>query len=237
MKTVGVLGGMGPAATIDFFARVVAATPAARDQDHLRLIIDNNPQLPDRNEAIAGHGESPANAMALMGENLQRSGADLLVIACNTAHAFIDAVRTSVTIPVLDMVEETALLVRERYPTAERVGLLAADGCLAAQLYQSALERHGLSPLLLDPTRQSRFMGILYRVKAGHSPAGLAAEMKRLAMHLEAMGADMIVGACTEVPLLISAGDPTAPPLVNSTDALVAATIREATKIHEFSHA
>ena len=229
MKTVGVLGGMGPAATIDFFARIVAATPAARDQDHLHLIIDNNPQVPDRNAAIAGHGASPAAAMARMGENLQRSGAQLLVIACNTAHAFIGAVRRVVTVPVLDMVEETVLLLGERAPGAGKIGLLAADGCLQAGLYQTALERHGLASVTLDTGRQSRFMDILYRLKAGQSQTGLASEMKRLVFHLEEMGADAIVAACTEVPLLVSARDSNLP-LINSTDALVASTIRAATE-------
>lgn len=227
MKTVGVLGGMGPAATVDFFARIVAATPAASDQDHLHLIIDNNPQVPDRNAAIAGHGPSPADAMAAMGVRLERAGARFLVIACNTAHAFIGAVRNKVSIPVLDMVEETVLVVRERFPAAQRIGLLAADGCLEAGLYQTALDRYGLVATPLDPQRQARFMDILYRLKAGYPRADLATETRRLALHLEEMGADVIVAACTEVPLLLSETDLSIP-LLNSTDALVAHTIRTA---------
>lgn len=224
MKTVGVLGGMGPAATVDFFARIVAATPASRDQDHLRLIIDNNPQLPDRHAAIGGHGESPAAAMAQMAVGLETAGADLLVIACNTAHAFIDAVRGAVTIPVLDMVEETVALACRRHPGARRVGLLAADGCLAAGLYQEALDIRGLAPVLLDTASQRRFMEIIYRVKAGEPADVLGTAMAGLAANLADAGADLVIAACTEVPLLLVPGDMRLP-LINSTDALVARTI------------
>lgn len=227
MKTVGVLGGMGPAATVDFFARIVAATPATRDQDHLRLIIDNNPKVPDRNAALSDTGPSPAEPMSAMARGLERAGADLLVIACNTAHAFIGAVRKSVAIPVLDMVEETALAVRQAFPTGGKVGLLAADGCLSAGLYQSALERQGIAAIALDPVGQACFMDLLYRLKAGSPRDELAEEMTRLSLGLEERGAELLVAACTEVPLLLSAADYPGT-LLNSTDVLVTATIREA---------
>lgn len=224
MKTVGVLGGMGPAATIDFLARIVAATPAERDQDHLRLIIDNNPQLPDRHAAIAGHGESPAAAMAQMAAGLEGAGADFLVIACNTAHAFLDAVRDAVSIPVLDMVEETVAVARRRFPGARRAGLLAADGCRAARLYDNALDRQNLMPVQLDAAQQRKFMDLVYQLKAGADPAMLKLDMAGLAASLADADADLVIAACTEVPLLLSAADMTVP-LVSSTDALVARTI------------
>ncbi|HRD29440.1 MAG TPA: aspartate/glutamate racemase family protein, partial [Caulobacter sp.] len=89
MKTLGVLGGMGPAATLDFLAKLQAATPAARDQDHIRVLVDINPQVPDRN----GEDDTPGPVLAAMAAGLRDAGADVLAIACNTAHAYADAVR------------------------------------------------------------------------------------------------------------------------------------------------
>lgn len=228
MKTVGILGVMGPAATVDIFSKIVAATPATCDQDHLRLIIDNNPKLPDRNAALAGMGPLPAKPMAAMARGLERAGADVLIIACNTAHAFISAVRAAVRIPVLDMVEETAIAARRRVPAGGKVGLVAADGCLASGLYQSALARRGLVAVTLDPPRQASFMDLLYRLKAGQRADDLSPEMQRLTPELE-MDTELLIAACTELPLLLP-DEGHSGPLLKSTDALVAATIRTATE-------
>src|SRR5262245_16312339 len=100
-KTIGVIGGMGPAATADLFAKLLAATPAERDQDHLRVLIDNNPHLPDRNAAIAGRGPSPGPHLAESARGLERAGADFLIMACNTAHAFVADIEAAISIPLL----------------------------------------------------------------------------------------------------------------------------------------
>src|SRR5262245_548985 len=97
-KTIGVIGGMGPAATADLFAKLIAATNAKLDQDHLHILIDNNPRIPNRNDAIAGRGPSPAPHLAASARKLQDAGADFLVIACNTAHAFQPEIEAAVSI-------------------------------------------------------------------------------------------------------------------------------------------
>jgi aspartate racemase len=104
MKCVGVLGGLGPAATADFFSKVVMATPAAADQDHLHVIIDNNPKVPNRNEAVAGTGVSPAPVLAEMASRLETAGADFLVMVCNAAHAFQDAITDAVRVPFVSII-------------------------------------------------------------------------------------------------------------------------------------
>lgn len=111
-RVVGVIGGMGPAATLDFYAKLIAATPATREQDHLRVLIDSNPGVPDRNLALAGGAPSPEAApgpvLADMARGLERAGADLLVMACNTAHAFEADIRRAVAIPFVSIITETA---------------------------------------------------------------------------------------------------------------------------------
>ena len=105
-KTVGVLGGMGPEATVDFMAKVIALTDARRDQDHVRMLVDHNPQVPNRQDAILGDGEDPGPVLADMAADLEASGADFLVIPCNTAYVFEDAILAATHIPLISIVGE-----------------------------------------------------------------------------------------------------------------------------------
>lgn len=226
-KVVGVLGGMGPAATVDFMQRVLAATGAARDADHLRMIVDCNPLVPDRNAAVAGTGPSPGPVLASMAQGLERAGAQLLAMPCNTAHAFLADVRAATALPIVDIVEETvrALGAMPRPPRA--VGLLATTGTVDAGLYQRALEHAGIRPVVPTGEARGAFMAVLARIKGGDVGVGSRAAMRDVALALVAAGADAIVAACTEVPLVLDSHDLDVP-LLNSTDCLVAATVRTA---------
>ena len=224
--TVGVLGGLGPEATLDFYAKLLRATPAARDQDHLRVLLDVNPQVPDRNAALAGTGPSPAPALIGMARGLEGAGADFLVLVCNTAHAWAAELQAAVDIPLVSLIGETVDEVARA--GAERVGLLAADGALRAGLYQTALAERGLDVLALSEAGQMRFMQLLYRIKAGHTGEAERAEMRALAAQLLDQGADLILAGCTEVPLVLDQDDVSVP-LVSSTDVLVRRTVVYAT--------
>lgn len=221
-KTIGVIGGMGPAATLDLFGKLLAATNAERDQDHLRILIDNNPQVPDRNAAIAGRGPSPGPQLAASARGLEAAGANFLIIACNTAHAFAPEIEVAVSIPLISMIDATvdaALDVKPR-----RVGVLAADGCRRAQLYHRGFDARGVEPLFLGEEAQADFMTLLYRIKGGDLGEETRRRMQQLAINLNARGAQAIVAACTEVPLVLDA-DMLAVPLISSTDALVARAV------------
>jgi aspartate racemase len=225
-KTIGVIGGMGPAATADLFAKLIAATDAKLDQDHLRILIDNNPRIPNRNDAIAGRGPSPGPQLAEGARVLERAGADFLVIACNTAHAFQPEIEAAVSIPLLSMIEATVDAAMEN--GGERFGVLAADGCRRARLYDRAFEARGAQTLSLDVEAQVEFMDLIFRVKAGNTGADVRRRMEQMAISLNARGAQAIVAACTEVPLVLSS-DALAIPVISSTDALVARAIAFAT--------
>jgi aspartate racemase len=225
-KTIGVIGGMGPAATADLFAKLIAATDAKLDQDHLRILIDNNPRIPNRNDAIAGRGLSPAPHLAEAARTLERAGADFLVIACNTAHAFQTEIEAAVRIPLISMIDATVDAAMEN--GGERFGVLAADGCRRARLYESAFEARGVHALMLDADTQVEFMDLIFRVKAGNTGADVRRRMEQMAISLNARGAQAIVAACTEVPLVLSS-DALAIPVINSTDALVVRAIAHAT--------
>jgi aspartate racemase len=226
-KTVGVLGGMGPAATLDFFARVLAESKAGRDQEHVRLIIDCNPAVPDRNAAVAGTGPSPAPVLQAMAQGLARAGADILVMPCNAAHAFLADVKAATDLPVISIIDVTVEGLRRALPQLRSAGILASTGCLDAGLYQTALAEIGVAAVVPTGETRERFMNVLYRIKGGDTGAAVKYEMIGIADALIAQGAQAIIAGCTEVPLVLAARDVGAP-LLNSTDCLVLATIAAA---------
>jgi aspartate racemase len=216
---IGVLGGMGPQATADFLAKLVAATPVDHEQDHLRVRIDSNPKVPDRSRAIAGVGPSPGPVLAAMAAGLERAGIDFLVMACNTAHAYEAEIRAAITVPFVSIVEEACDACERDYPRARRIGILATQGCVDARLYQHAFAHRDRETLVLDAAGQQRFMALMYRIKRGDLSTTLRAEVRALAEGLIDAGADVLIAGCTEVPLVLHAQDLTRP-LIDTTSNL-----------------
>lgn len=213
---------MGPAATFDFCARLTAAMPATRDQDHPRILVDCDPRVPDRNAAQRGEGPSPGAYLAAMARGLRAAGAEVLAMPCNTAHAYRAEIEAAAPGPFVDIIAATTEVALRG--GAARVGVLAVDGCLGAGLYQDALVARGARPILLDAPAQAAFMQTVYRIKAGHRGAGERAAMTGFVAALLDAGAAALVAGCTEVGLVLTQADVEAP-LVDSLDALVAATI------------
>jgi aspartate racemase len=220
----GVLGGLGPEATHDFFGKVLASTGARSDQEHLHLLIDNNPKVANRNDAIAGRGPSAGPALAAMGRRLEAAGADFLVMPCNTASYYRAEIEAATSIPFVGIVPETCDAVLTRSPGIASVGVLAAGGCRQARLYEQALEARGLRPVSADDLEQARFMELLYAVKAGERGARIKEGMVELGEALIARGAELVIAGCTEVPLILRDGD-LGRPLVDSTRVLAEATV------------
>ncbi|MBX2884966.1 MAG: amino acid racemase [Granulosicoccus sp.] len=227
-KTVGIIGGLGPAATFDFCQRIVRLTPVEVEQDHLRLLVDNNPKAPDRNRAIAGLGPTPDNAFAESAKRLEQAGADFLVMPCNTAHAFADAITGAVSIPFVHIIDEAVARVAASSGYDSVIGLMAADGCVRAELYQSRLIATGRQCLLLESEEQKQFMHNIYRIKQSGVCAEVKSEMKSLAQALQNRGVDTIIAGCTEVPLALGQSDIQVP-LFDSTEWLAKIVIDYAT--------
>lgn len=221
---VGVIGGMGPVATVQYMARVQALTPAARDQDHLRLIVDCNPHVPDRNAAATAGGPSPAQVLAGMAKGLERSGAQMLAMPCNAAHAYAPEIQAAVSIPFLNLIDAVC---DQAAAAAPSVGLLAADGCREAGLYQNGLSRRGVEAILCGETEQAAFMQLLYRIKAGDHSSEVRTRMRELAEDLIERGAQAIVAGCTEVPLVLGPADVPVP-FADSIEILAARTVEAA---------
>ena len=224
MKTVGVLGGMGPAATMDFLDKILAADPATREQDKIRLIIDCNPGVLDRNAAARGDGPSPGPALAAMARGLVAAGADFLVIACNTAHAWSADITGAVDAPLISMIDTACEAIAATRPHARRIGLLAGQGCLDSGIYQRAFAGRGWEAVIPGPDLQARLMDALYRVKSGALGAAERADFVACANATIALGAEVVVAGCTELPLLLRAGD-LAAPLIDPNQALAERTV------------
>lgn len=222
-KIVGILGGMGPEATIDLFTKIVRSTPASKDQDHLRIIIDNNPLIPDRQEAILEGGPSPAPLLIETARNLEAAGADFIVIPCNTAHYWIEEIRSAVKIPVVDMIKETAEHVARSYPSLRTMGLLAATGTVRSGLYQQRLLEVGIRTVSPSDTDQDGLMQAIYAVKAGDMSKSSTAAI-RIGQKLVAAGAEAIIAGCTEIPLVVRAGDLSIP-IIDATEVLARQTV------------
>lgn len=224
-RIVGIIGGMGPLATADLIAKITHHTPVTREQDHLRLLVDSNPAIPDRNEAVRGSGPSPAPAMIESAQLLERSGADLIVIACNTAHHWVADVAAAVSVPVISMVEVTVQAAAALRPA--RVGVLAITACLSIGMYQDRLATRGIEAMTLDDAEQSAFAGSIASIKAHGSTDALRAAMKHHADVLIDAGADLLVAGCTEIPIVVGEGDLRVP-VISSTDELARAAVAAA---------
>ncbi|MFD1191516.1 aspartate/glutamate racemase family protein [Phenylobacterium conjunctum] len=210
-KVLGVLGGMGPAATLDFLTKVQAYTPAKTDQDHLRVLVDINPQVPDRNDVFA----KPGPVLAEMALGLRNSGAQVLAIACNTAHAYGDLVSRASGLPLIDMISTAATAARDT--GAKRAGVLGTKQ--AVKLYREYIAAQGMSLVTLPSDQQEAFMALLYRIKGGDTGPEARAAMAELAQGLVAEGAEAIIAGCTEVPLVL-AKDDVRKPLLDAGDLL-----------------
>jgi aspartate racemase len=224
---VGVLGGMGPEATIDLMRRVMAATPAADDADHIHLLVDQNPKVPSRIRALIDRtGPSPADELVRMARNLESAGATTLAIACNTAHAYAGDIAASVSIPLLDMVALTADEVAGRPLRHRRVGMLASTAVLQLGLYERAFGAYGIETRYPGSQEQEKVLGLIKAVKAGHA-AELRPDFNRLARLLWTDDVDLLVVACTELSLLVDGLDADIP-MVDALDVLVRGIVDKA---------
>jgi len=197
---IGILGGMGPEATARLFQLLTAATPAEHDQDHLHVLINSDPKIPDRTAAILGSGEDPLPALVEGARLLERAGADFLIMPCNTAHHWLPALREEVRVPILDMLRETVLVVARHAPQVSRIGLLATTGTVRTGLYESRLASEGVAVVRPTDAEQEAVMSVIHAVKAGR--AGLGPRLDEVGQALRRRGAQGLLLGCTELSVV-----------------------------------
>jgi aspartate racemase len=207
---VGVVGGVGPAATVDFLSKIVRNTPASCDQDHIKLLIEHNPQIPDRTENLIGEGADPTVSLYATCKRLEDGGAGLIAIPCNTAHAFVERIQPYLGVPIVNMLRVTASYLRDAFPGLRDVGVLATSGTVESGVYRKALEAEGLRQVAPEPALQARVMEAIYGehgVKAGFTTGQCQADISAAIEGLIAAGVGVIVLGCTELPLLLPDGE------------------------------
>lgn len=203
LRTVGLLGGMGPEATVLFMKRVIERTSAGDDRDHIPMIVDNNTQVPSRIAAlIEGGGEDPGPTLAIMAKRLENAGAEALAMACNTAHFYAEAVRDAVKIPFLDMIELAAGSVASA-EASPVVGVLASPAVQMTKLYDQAFTRRGITTLY--PAHGDRMLAAIRGVKISSGDAASRETLRAAAEELAQAGATTLLVACSEFSIISDA--------------------------------
>lgn len=199
-KVLGILGGLGPMATVYFYEMLTRHTKALRDQDHIDVIINSRATTPDRTSYILGQSsENPFDIMAADAARLVTFGADVIAIPCNTAHYFYDRLNATIPIPILNMVEETVLYAKAR--GCKKVGILATAGTVQTGTYQRVCEKHALPCRVPGAAAQAAVMDVIY----GDIKSGQRADLAKFGMavdELRAAGCDRVILGCTELSLV-----------------------------------
>ncbi|GAB4387416.1 cysteate racemase [Albidovulum sp.] len=224
-RRIGILGGMGPEATVLLMQRLIAAVPAADDRDHIPLYVDMNPQVPSRiARLIEGRGEDPGPVLAAMARGLERMGAAALAMPCNTAHHYAGEIAAAVSIPFLDMVALAAGAALAAAGPGARVGILASPALRRVGVLEPALEARGLRPLHPEAADEDEILAAIRAIKRAGLGEAERAVVARVAAALAAAGAEVLMIACTELSLARDALDPGVP-VIDSLDALVAGIV------------
>ena len=218
---IGIIGGMGPEATLYAFEKIISATPAKKDQEHLRVVIDSNPKIPDRTEAfLSGDSEAIVEALSQTARNLERAGASLLIIPCNSAHIYFKRLTRHFRLPFLHIVDEVGKeAARHGFKS---LGLLASKGVIQSRLYQQRLQNFGF----IIPTKADCDLvhQAIYKIKAGEKDEAFGMLLP-VAKSLGNSGAEAIILGCTEIPLVLKE-EKIGLPLLDSVSILARAAVK-----------
>lgn len=201
-KTLGILGGVGPLATVYFADLLVRLTDAKTDQEHLDTIIFNHASIPDRTRYILDrNAPNPVPVMQEDARKLREAGCDMLAIPCNTAHAFYDEIQRAAGIPVIDLIEETVRFAMHIAPNLKTLGILATEGTIRAEVYPKAAARFGIACKIPGEKAQRSLMRIIYdEVKAGKEAD--VGELLRIVADMKKQGCGAVVLGCTELSVI-----------------------------------
>lgn len=204
---LGVVGGVGPAATVDFMDKVVANTPAGKDQDHIQMVVEHNPQIPDRTANLLRAETDPTIALYATCQRLADAGADAIAIPCNTAHAFVARIQQHLDVPIINMLHETIASIVQKYGKNTSLGLLATSGTVQSRVYHEVARAAGLTLVTPGHEYQALVMEAIYGtrgIKAGFTDGICKEQLLLVAEHLCELGAKVLILGCTELPLVLA---------------------------------
>jgi aspartate racemase len=202
-RSVGLLGGMGPLATVDYLQKIIEETPASNDQEHVPCVVVTIPQAPDRTECILRGGESPLAAMQLGIEALERAGAGCLTIACNTAHHWANELVAESDLPLLHIADAVCVELKRAAAYGDAVGILSTRGTLASGFYQRRLHAEGYRVMLSTDNELEAWVSKGIALTKQGDVAGGGRLLGYAANALRERGCDRLLLACTEIPLAL----------------------------------
>jgi aspartate racemase len=204
-KIIGIIGGMGPEATADFYSKIIKATKVTKDQEHFRVIIDSNPKIPDRTLAIIGEGESPVDEMIKTAKNLELANVEVACIPCITAHYFIDEIQSQVNFKILNALDVLNDYIKKNHKDAKKIGVLSTTGTMKAGMFHKYLPDYEiLYPNSKD--QAEKVMEAIYGkngIKCGNYGEEPISLLVEAANGLISAGADLIVSGCTEISIVL----------------------------------
>ncbi len=230
-SVIGILGGMGPEATVYLFDLIVRLTKAEKDQEHIPIIIYNNPKIPHRTDAILKDGPSPLPLLIEGAKFLEKSGVDFIVMPCVTAHYFYSEIVKNIKTPFLHLIEETYNYVKNEFPELKKIGLLATTGTVETGLFQQYFEEGNLKVVIPDEEDQNKVMKAIYSpqgIKAGYKnglPKNLLVEVAKNLINKK--DSQTIIAGCTEVPLVLKKNDLSVP-LIDPLEIIARESIKKA---------
>lgn len=230
---LGIFGGMGPEATADLYRQIVKLTPASIDQDHIPTLIYSLPQVPDRIASIDNNDLSIVPFIVEGVTRIEKAGASFIAIPCNTVHFYFDYMQDAVTIPIINMIEETVKEVKINYPDIKKVGLLATSGTIKTQLYNNELKANGYEVIIPEKDIEEEYvMKAVWGIKSGVDQQINEDLLAIAGQHLIDNGAELLVLGCTEIPLAFNP-DRADVPVVNATKVLALRAIEMYQKLNQ----
>lgn len=203
-KIIGIMGGMGPLASVDLQEKIIKNTRARVDADHLHVITDCYSQIPDRSAHILGRGPDPLPFMIESARRLEKAGAEALLIACNTAHYYLEDLKKSVDIPFISLLESALREAKKR--NVARLAILSTKATYELGLYQRLCDSYGISYVDNSPQDLDLLMKVIYQVKAGNMHSDLE-DMRALVDKYKEDGAQSFILGCSELPIYFSHND------------------------------
>ncbi|AQW82784.1 aspartate/glutamate racemase family protein [Campylobacter pinnipediorum] len=200
MKQIGIIGGMGPLATIDLYNKIVSLTPATCDQKHIHVVIDSYPQIEDRTKFIIDNEKSPIDKLVESAKRLKAAGCDAIIISCNTAHYFAEEIEKQADVKILYITKIAVETIKKLYPKAKDIAVIATSGTKKGRVYDKILEENGLNSVSFTKQQQEALMDCIYKgVKAGKTEDYISLFNKTISE----IKADVYIAACTEIPMFL----------------------------------
>ena len=224
-KAAGVLGGLGPMATVYFMQTVTDLTDASCDQEHINMVVLSHATIPDRTAYILGTSdENPLPLMIEDAKKLEASGAGFIVMPCNTAHYFYEEIRKNISVEMVSIIEETLQYAAESVPDLKKIGILATEGTIKSKTYDIECEKHGIECELPTDSELAALMHIIYdEIKAGNT--GNSEQLQSIIDAMLSRGCDAVVLGCTELSVMCEKNNIRSSKIIDSIAALARKTV------------